>query len=1197
MIYDPKSLLQVWRATRMSNFIQKFENISSVNPEKPLKPSGPKYKYILTGNNGIKWTVDSGATVHCVNDKSLITPYANQEPIRLQMANKHIIKCTYVGDVTLKVLDDHGTIQEMVLHNVCYHPSFSSNLLSVRRLRIDNHMKTVFDDENYFECKRSSFRVRFEDKHGYRLTTVLSASVVLDYNLLHARFGHTSSKRLKLMKDRAHNFPNCHNLEAEHDPTECDHCLAGKMKRKPFPKRQSQKFTYFGERLSSDLCGPFPKSVHGFKYALVIVDSFTNYMSVYPLKSKASLEVKESLHHFITAHKHLLPDDSSGRSIRWHTDNGGEFTSADIDEFCQEFAIHRSFSVPFAPPQNAHAERMWGILLSTVRTMLSQSKLPDRHWTYAILHACDLHNMLPSSKLHANISPHQALFNEKPDVGRIRTFGCIAWYRLEDHERKSKVSPVAVPAIHLGCDDTRKGYIIWVPYLNRITTAFHLTFQETKFMSPDLTLPTISPLRPYEYHYKEPRDIRSKVRRQKSSKTPDAHHDTPNEGHNDDEHDGNHDDDMPEPVQGEPMTDRDDDDQPPLGERCHHPDCTLPKHSRDEPHSFERFASRQHGRNAPRSSRMSNPNYVSVVIDDVDNDLITFPVNSVVAGIPIPDTYDQAMSSNEKAQWRASMEKELTDLMKHETWETVDRLDVPRGRKVTKSRWCYTIKLNRDGTIERFKSRFVVCGYSQVQGKDYTEAFSATLRATSFRTLLATAAGEKLRLEHFDVTNAFTQSEIDATIFVEPPKGFDQEKGRDGRAKVLKLKKSLYGTKQASRLWQEKLAGKLVSLGFSRSKTDPCLFSRRDKQKGSVILIGVYVDDIIVAHNGVDFAWFTQEFTGPQGFRSKHIGSLSWYLGMSIDQEPDFSISISQEQYVKKLLEKFIPNFSSGSIKHNMPCNPDTFLKITTAANDHERSQMKDKPYLQIIGSLLYLSTMTRPDIAYHMSVLCSFMHDPSLAAYAAALDLLQYIGNSIHQKLTFSGSMQIPMGVDKVHHSQILKNHGLLAYSDASWRDTGVDGYNRFGYIVYFMGGPISFNSKQIKVVALSSAEAEYAAAAYTCKEIAYVRNILSDLGVRLDGPTKLAVDNQAAIKISINSGVTGRNKHFKDAIHYFRDCYVYRMIDPFYVKTAHQHADGFTKPLGITMFRAWAKRFSSGPHWDVKAEEPAAVKTGVNK
>ena len=172
------------------------------------------------------------------------------------------------------------------------------------------------------------------------------------------------------------------------------------------------------------------------------------------------------------------------------------------------------------------------------------------------------------------------------------------------------------------------------------------------------------------------------------------------------------------------------------------------------------------------------------------------------------------------------MDKEISDLLQHQTWEHIDRSSIPAGRRVTKSRWCYTIKYKRDGTIERYKARFVACGYSQIHGQDFTHSFSATLRASSFRLLLALSAGQKLKLEHFDITNAFTQADIDADIYVEPPKGY-ATKGKDGQTQVLKLKKALYGTKQASRLWQQSLRDKLLSLGFKRAQPRHCRRLRR----------------------------------------------------------------------------------------------------------------------------------------------------------------------------------------------------------------------------------------------------------------------------------------------------------------------------------------------------------------------------------
>ena len=170
----------------------------------------------------------------------------------------------------------------------------------------------------------------------------------------------------------------------------------------------------------------------------------------------------------------------------------------------------------------------------------------------------------------------------------------------------------------------------------------------------------------------------------------------------------------------------------------------------------------------------------------------------------------------------------------------------------------YDIKYLRDGTVERFKARFVARGFSQVEGSDFTHTFSATLRATSFRLFLAIAAGRKLSVDQFDVTSAFTQAEIDAEIYVEPPKGFATT-GKDGRPQVLRLKKALYGTKQAARLWQQALVKRLKMMGFTQSAHDPCLF--RHVGEHGECLVAAYVDDLLCAtSNQATFQWFYRNF-------------------------------------------------------------------------------------------------------------------------------------------------------------------------------------------------------------------------------------------------------------------------------------------------------------------------------------------------
>ena len=130
------------------------------------------------------------------------------------------------------------------------------------------------------------------------------------------------------------------------------------------------------------------------------------------------------------------------------------------------------------------------------------------------------------------------------------------------------------------------------------------------------------------------------------------------------------------------------------------------------------------------------------------------------------------------------------------------------------------------------------------------------------------------------------------------------------------------------------------------------------------------------------------------------------------------------------------------------------------------------------------------------------------------------------------------------------------------------------FGLVIYLFGAPVTYAAKNLKIVAMSSAEAEYAAAAYTCKEIMFVRKVLGDLGFTPSGPTVLCVDNQAAIKVAENVGVTARTKHFDDTLHFFRHQVEHRVVVPTFVRTHHQCADGFTKPLGKGPFREWSRK-----------------------
>ena len=359
-------------------------------------------------------------------------------------------------------------------------------------------------------------------------------------------------------------------------------------------------------------------------------------------------------------------------------------------------------------------------------------------------------------------APYEALKGKQPDVSKFKTWGCTAWHHLHDHERKNKVSPVAVPSIHLGFDPQRNGYIIFLPHQNKITSSYHLTFQESRFMKfkdneirdipPDINpLDDITPLyREGKRKMVDEEDLSREI--QQPQTQPQILSDEQSE-----EHGGEHDD--------------------ALINKCYHPRCTRGKHAPDEPHSFEMDVD---GRK--RATR-GTPNYVNrIILDDVTDQAMEISTDMELSDIKVPKSFEEADSSIHQKHWRESMVKEITDLLKHDTWKLVKRSVAQKsGRRINKSKWAYTVKTNREGAIERFKSRFCVCGYSQTQGVDYDQSFSATLRSTSLRALLGVASQERLSLEHFDVTSAFTQAEIDTILYVEPPKGFPNLQ-RDERA-------------------------------------------------------------------------------------------------------------------------------------------------------------------------------------------------------------------------------------------------------------------------------------------------------------------------------------------------------------------------------------------------------------------------------
>ena len=237
------------------------------------------------------------------------------------------------------------------------------------------------------------------------------------------------------------------------------------------------------------------------------------------------------------------------------------------------------------------------------------------------------------------------------------------------------------------------------------------------------------------------------------------------------------------------------------------------------------------------------------------------------------------------------------------------------------------------------------------------------------------------------------------------------------------------------------------------------------------------------------------------------------------------------------------------------------------AASESERTRMTDKDYLGLIGSLLYAACQTRPDIQYHVSHLAQFMQDPSLEAYEAAIGVLCYLYRTKDARITYGGEprrppIELQVESDELDLELFQLNDGLCTFTDASFaRDQ--DLRSVYGFVTMYRNGAISWSSKGLKVKCQSTTEAETAGASIAAKDHTYVREVMNDNGIRLQGPTPLFIDSSGTFGYTRHQGAKQRTKYFELWVTYVRDAFRMKKIGLFLITSATEIADALTKAL----------------------------------
>lgn len=529
-------------------------------------------------------------------------------------------------------------------------------------------------------------------------------------------------------------------------------------------------------------------------------------------------------------------------------------------------------------------------------------------------------------------------------------------------------------------------------------------------------------------------------------------------------------------------------------------------------------------------------------------------IAGMVCGIDIPVTYEEALKGPYAKQWKEAIDIELAALVKNGTWKEVIP---PGGANLISTKWVFDIKTPDGKVLDRFKARLVARGFSQKYGVDYTETFAPTVRMATLRTFFAITAVEDRECRHYDIGNAFTESECKEDLFLSKPKGVNVTEGY-----VLKVLRSIYGLKQAARDWNKLLKSHLIDMGFEQSLGDPCLFTHAER--GIVIL--VYVDDILASAKKGErhqLDWFYRNLhVGLDGrFNTKDLGEVKKILGIRVTRNRSKRyIELDQTHYLEKVLSKF----GYTQEKHK---------GVTTPCENYENLRPagpKDKRidptwYREVIGSLMYAMIYTRIDIAFILGRLAQYMQDPAEHHKAALSRVLRYLRSTIEYRICFG-----PSAEDKPN---------LVVYSDADYASDKIDRKSITASVGLVGGGPVFWGSKKQKSVATATTEAEYMAMANTAKQGQWVAQILRDMGFpEYIAPNGFTVDtrgdNQGAIALAKNPQLTDRSKHIDVAYHYIRDLQERQRVDISYVPTDEMAADGLTKPVSRPIFDRFRKQ-----------------------
>ena len=519
--------------------------------------------------------------------------------------------------------------------------------------------------------------------------------------------------------------------------------------------------------------------------------------------------------------------------------------------------------------------------------------------------------------------------------------------------------------------------------------------------------------------------------------------------------------------------------------------------------------------------------------------------------------YEKAMRGPDSKEWGHAVTVEHDRMVKHGVFKVVRKIDLPKGTKILTSTWAMKKKAN--GTL---RARVNARGYEQIDGVHYDEDDKAAPVASeiAIRVVMVLMLMANMHAELIDVNSAFLHGvfKTQHRLHMEIPKGF-QCFYPEGT--VLLLLKTIYGTKQAALAFWEKFMSVINDIKFNRSNADACMYYRWSP-RGLTMCIS-WVDDVLICGPKSDVAAAKKDFG--RHFECDEQGELKEYIGCKIDRDKEQrSIKFTQPVMLQSFEDEF--NLPEG----DPPELPATAGDVLRRAEDASENigLTEQSAYRSGVGKLLHMMRWSRPDILNRVRELSRYMSGATPKHYKEMLRVMRWCVSTPQRGLTLKPDC-VWDGTDREFQFVVS------GMSDSDYNCDPETRHSISGTSTFLCGAVVSMKSRMQRCVTLSVTEAEFVAAVDCAQDMLYTMRVVESLGLRVELPMILQVDNKGAVDLANSWTSAGRTRHVATRINFLRELKEQGLINVKWLSSEYMSSDIFTKNTNGQDFRKHIKRY----------------------